>query len=474
MYISIDFDLAAPLQSDMLLHSVILTNNLWARSQRPILASLFRRLCTSADFLSSVSSHIDEDCNDFLPWLGNKAGGEISSSLSIGKSAYGRALCAAEDIQTGDCLLKVPFSVQLAPDNLPQEIACLLGDEVGDVAKVALLILHEKKLGKKSKWAPYISCLPLREDMHSSVFWSDQELELIRPSALYEETLTQKKQIEKDFLAVKLVSENITLQDFTYAYGLVTSRAWLSSRGVSMIPFADFLNHDGTSESYVLSDEGKQHSEVIADRDFAAGDEVLIRYGKFSNATLILDFGFAVSPNRYDQVRFKLSVPQNDPLYTQKMEVLGRDRTPMIKDDNEFTYSENSFVIREVGAGSRWGKGIPQSLRAFARIVTCDSQQELDDLAKEAAENDGRLARKALKNKNREIAAHQLLLSQMSHLVKDYDAHIKSLVPAPPTLRERSALRRRLALDLLTGELRVVKSASAWLENYCSALWKTR
>ncbi|XP_057799294.1 fructose-bisphosphate aldolase-lysine N-methyltransferase, chloroplastic [Salvia miltiorrhiza] len=460
----------------MLLHSVIITNSLWVRSQRPILTSLYRRLCVSADVFTSCKgshdSHIDEDCNDFLPWLENKAGCEISSVLSIRKSAYGRALCAAEDIQTGDCLLKVPFSVQLAPDNLPPGIACLLGDEVGDVAKVALLILHEKKLGKKSEWAPYISRLPLPEDMHSSVFWSDEELEMIRQSALYEETLKQKKQIEKDFLAVKLVSDrfqNITLQDFTYAYGLVTSRAWVSSRGVSMIPFADFLNHDGTSESYVLSDEGRQHSEVIADRDFAPGDEVLIRYGKFSNATLILDFGFAVPCNRYDQVPVKLNVPQHDPLYTQKLEVLGKDRTPRIKDDNEFTYSENSFTIREVGAGSRWGKGIPQSLRAFARIMACDSQQELDDLAKEAAENDGRLARKPLKNKNREIAAHQLLLSEMSRLIKDYNEHIKLLVSTKTiTLREKSSLRRRLALELLTGELRVLKAASAWLESYCS------
>ncbi|KAH6804530.1 SET domain-containing protein [Perilla frutescens var. frutescens] len=467
--------------SDMLLHSVIITNSLWVRSQRHILSFLVRRLCVSAHVFTSVSSRkglgIDEGCNDFLPWLENKAGVEISSLLSIGKSANGRALYAAEDIQTGDCLLKVPYSVQLAPDNLPPGITCLLGDEVGDVAKVALLILHEKRLGHKSEWAPYISCLPVLEDMHGSVFWSDEELEMIQHSALYEETLKQKKQIEIDFLAVKLVFDqfpdrfqNVTVEDFTYAYGLVTSRAWGSSRGVSMIPFADFFNHDGTSESYVLSDEGKQHSEVIADREFAPGDEVRIRYGRFSNATLILDFGFSVSCNRYDHVQIKLNVPQHDVLCTQKLQLLGRHRTRSIKDDNEFTYSENSFTIREVRPGSKWGKGIPQSLRAFARILTCNSQQELDNLRNEAAQNDGRLARKPFKNKNREIAAHRLLLSEVSHLITEYEKHIKLLVPTPPFLCERSAPRRRLALDLLTGELRVLKSASAWLENYCLTL----
>ncbi|KAL2896503.1 Solute carrier family 22 member 7 [Bienertia sinuspersici] len=32
----------------------------------------------------------NEDCDDFLPWLENKAGVSISSSLSIGNSDYGR------------------------------------------------------------------------------------------------------------------------------------------------------------------------------------------------------------------------------------------------------------------------------------------------------------------------------------------------------------------------------------------------
>ncbi|KAL0330161.1 UNVERIFIED_CONTAM: hypothetical protein Sradi_5002800 [Sesamum radiatum] len=204
-----------------------------------------------------------------------------------------------------------------------------------------------------------------------------------------------------------------------------------------MIPFADFLNHDVTSEAYVLCNESKKHSEVIADRDFARGDEVLIRYGKFSNATLLLDFGFTVSCNSYDQVQIELNIPQHDRLYTQKLELLDRHSTRSIKDVNEFTSSQNSFTIKE---------------------------EELNDLALEAAQNDGRLARYPLKNKNREIAAHQLLLSEISQLVEEHNKYIKLLVPAPPYLCGKSVLRRRLAQDLLTGELRVLKSATAWLE----------
>ena len=37
-----------------------------------------------------VSKCRDEDCDDFLPWLENKAGVRISSLLAIGNSDYGR------------------------------------------------------------------------------------------------------------------------------------------------------------------------------------------------------------------------------------------------------------------------------------------------------------------------------------------------------------------------------------------------
>ncbi|RVW49373.1 hypothetical protein CK203_092697 [Vitis vinifera] len=111
----------------------------------------------------------------------------------------------------------------------------------------------------------------------------------------------------------------------------------------------------------------------------------------------------------------------------------------------------HNVLPREVKSARGKGRGIPQSLRAFARIFCCTSPQELSDLAVEAAQNDGRLARRPLKSWNREIQAHQSL-------------------PLASPLYETFALRKQMARDLLTGELRVLKSAGAWLENYCATL----
>lgn len=50
---------------------------------------------------------------------------------------------------------------------------------------------------------------------------------------------------------------------------------------------------------------------------------------------------------------------------------------------------------------------------------------ELKDLATEAAQSDGRLARRPLNNRNKEIEAHCLLLSEITHMIHEYDASIR-------------------------------------------------
>lgn len=116
------------------------------------------------------------------------------------------------------------------------------------------------------------------------------------------------------------------------------------------------------------------------------------------------------------------------------------------------------FVIREVKSASGKGKGIPQALRAYCRVLSATSLEgfnplfittkcftrihvtafnvilfwlmgfshtELKSLTIEAAENDGRLARRALTDRDGEIQAHHMLLSQFIPMVQDHDAALK-------------------------------------------------
>ncbi|XP_038711673.1 fructose-bisphosphate aldolase-lysine N-methyltransferase, chloroplastic isoform X2 [Tripterygium wilfordii] len=333
-------------------------------------------------------------------------------------------------------------------------------------------------MGQDSEWSPYICCLPQPGELHSTIFWSENELNMIRQSSVYQETISQKCQIKKKFLESKLALErfpdifaSINFERFMHAYAIVGSRAWGSIKGLSLIPFADFLNHDGLSESVVLSDEHKQLSEVIADRDYAPGEEVLIRYGKFPNSTLLLDFGFTLPHNIHDQVQIQISLPPDDPLREMKLDLMQKHCMPAGKPVNGFNSLEDSFTIKEVKSALGKGKGLPQSLRAFSRVLCCSSTQELHALAKEAAQCDGRLARRPFETRGREILAHQLLLSQITHFIEEHESSIELLGPADSSSRGGNFVRRsQMARDLLTGELRVLKSAYRWLKNYIGIL----
>ncbi|CAF2047662.1 unnamed protein product [Brassica napus] len=451
------------------------------QQRRTFTSSLAKRFSFNAQSLteSQAQAALDKDCIDFLPWLEQIAGAKLTNSLSIGKSPYGsRALFASKVIHAGDCILKIPFNAQITPDELPTDIRVSLTDKVGNIGKLAALVMIEINAGQNSRWFPYISRLPQLSDMHSTIFWDENEFSMIRCSAVYKETVKQKARIEKEFSLVSQAFkkhlpkaiERPALENFMYAYTLVGSRAWETSRGISLIPFADFMNHDGLSASIVLTDEDNQLSEVTADRDYSPGDEVLIRYGEFSNATLMLDFGFTLPYNTHDEVQIQMDIANDDPLRNMKLGLLQTHYTRSVKDINIFHSSYDTFTIKEVKSAT--GKGIPQSLRAFARLLSCTSPQELNDLSKEAELNDGRLARLPFKDRSRELEAHKIILAHINSLIVDHNVCIKELGASNFRFEsQRLTVRRQMARELIFGELRVLRSAAEWLIHYCTNLF---
>ncbi|XP_031484729.1 fructose-bisphosphate aldolase-lysine N-methyltransferase, chloroplastic isoform X2 [Nymphaea colorata] len=445
--------------------------------------SLPRPAVVSIRTLSSISLSREPppcaafDDAEFLPWLRRKSGVEISSSLKIGRSEYGRSLFASRFIEGGECILKIPHNA-ITPDKIFPRFNSLLGDNVSDIGRLALILLSEEKLGLASDWAPYIACLPQMGKLHCTIFWNKQEMELLRSSSVFHESVQNRNCIKKEFLALISALKDFTemtgsleLEKFMHAYGVVGSRAWdATKQGLSLIPFADFFNHDGYSEACLLSDDDKEVSEVIADRNYAPGEEVgsvLISYGKFSNATLLLDFGFTLPYNPYDQVQLCVGLPQYDPLFSNKVELLHRHNMPTTSDTTGPDGARSSFTIKAVRSTD--GRGFPPPLRAFARVLSATTCQELENMAAEAVKRDGRLARFPLGDKNKEVISHRFLLSKITDLIEEHISAI-SLLDTKCIGCYQFLHRRKLAKDLLNGELRILHSAASWLTHYCSTL----
>ncbi|CAN6974444.1 unnamed protein product [Brassica rapa subsp. trilocularis] len=224
------------------------------QQRRTLTSSLAKRFSFNAQPLTASQAQfffyfffraaLDKDCIGFLPWLEQIAGAKLTNTLSIGKSVYGsRALFASKVIHAGDCILKVPFNAQITPDELPADIRVSLTDKVGNIGKLAALLMIEINAGQNSRWFPYISRLPQLSDMHSTIFWDENEFSMIRCSAVHKETVKQKARIEKEFSLVSQAFkehlpkaiERPALENFMYAYTSVGSRAWETSRGISLV-----------------------------------------------------------------------------------------------------------------------------------------------------------------------------------------------------------------------------------------------
>ncbi|KAF8749183.1 hypothetical protein HU200_012722 [Digitaria exilis] len=441
-----------------------------------------RLLPRSAASKPQATSLKDDNGTAFLHWLQRKAGTQISSALAVATSTLGRSLFALEPIQEGGCILEVPYSVQLTKDKLPREVCMLLDNLARDTAKVAVLLMMEQHLGHESAWEPYIKSLPCKDQMHNMMFWGLNELHMVRSSSVYNEAIEQREQVQKEFSAVKPVLEcfqhlfgEVKSEDFMHACALVSSRAWWTPRGASLIPFADFLNHDGFSNSILLYDEKRDVSEVIADRNYAVGEQVMIRYGKYSNAVLALNFGFTLSRNIYDQAHISIDMRDQDSLYRKKLDTWLRHHGPKSEDMFSCSYTKASFVIKEVKFCGGKLVGVPLILRAFFRVFYAMSlkgtSSELEEMSAEADRDDGRLARCPLGNKEKEIHAHRMLLLHLDDEIQGYFTAIEHLeIDNNYASRSMHPFRKEMAKDLLVGEFRVLQSARAWVENYCDNL----
>lgn len=125
---------------------------------------------------------------------------------------------------------------------------------------------------------------------------------------------------------------------------------------------------------------------------------------------------------------------------------------------------------REVKYSGGKGIGIPQILRAFVRVFYATSIEELEEMATEAAENDGRLARRPLKAE-REIHAHSKLLLHLHYMIQRHSTAIEQLeIVDDAASRSMHPFRKKMAKDIIAGELQVLQSAHAWVGNYCKTV----
>ncbi|KAK3319139.1 hypothetical protein B0H66DRAFT_257792 [Apodospora peruviana] len=202
---------------------------------------------------------------------------------------------------------------------------------VEDTLALYILFVRSRESGYEGLRS-HVAAMPT--SYSSSIFFTEEELEVCAGSSLYTVTKQLKRTIEDDYrdLVVRVLLgqhrdlfplDKFTIEDYKWALCTVWSRAmdFVLPDGTSirlLAPFADMLNHSPEVKQCHVYDPVSKSLSVLAGKDYEAGDQVFIYYGPIPNNRLLRLYGFVVPGNPHDSYDLVLATHPAAPLFEQK------------------------------------------------------------------------------------------------------------------------------------------------------------
>ncbi|XP_064489600.1 actin-histidine N-methyltransferase-like isoform X1 [Ornithodoros turicata] len=329
----------------------------------------------------------------FLDWC-TKNGADMKhvEIKDIGNGEYG--MTAKQAIEEGDEILHVPRKLMMSAlaahssrlGQLLQEDPVL--KSMPNIT-LALFLILELSSGETSFWSPYISILP--DSFNTVLYFSVSDLELLRGSVVLDDALKLHRSILRQYayfhriLRTHPLAKSLPFKDcFTYdlyrwAVSAVMTRQNAipapgghagSSTVLALVPLWDMCNHSG-GKLCTDYDPEKDELKCLAMRDFQAGDEVTIFYGRRTNSEFLVHNGFVYPGNEHDAVDIKLGISKSDPLFSIKSELCGKHDLPQ---SGVFSLRSGSHPITE-------------DLSTFLRILILKEEPSGGNISSENIEN---------------------------------------------------------------------------------------
>jgi hypothetical protein len=218
---------------------------------------------------------------------------------------------------------------------VPKEISKAIGS-----ITVNGLLAAELTLDTSDVHGPWRAVLPTKDDFQQSmpVMWHPSLQALLPPgsSSILEK---QKKKIALDWAAVKAAFPDLSYDLYLYNWLLVSTRTFyftspkIKTKPLSrddclaLITLADLFNHADVGCDVSFSPSGYS---ISADRDIEKGEEVYISYGHHSNDFLLVEYGFVLAENQWDQI------------------LLDDIITPLLSDEQKEKLQEEGFLGKYV------------------------------------------------------------------------------------------------------------------------------
>jgi Tfp pilus assembly protein FimT len=183
-------------------------------------------------------------------------------------------LFANAPITKGETVMLIPVKCLLTTGSPDSE----------DMCETAMNMVHQRKLGEKSFWEPYVSYMYSKTRIQLPSNWSPEGRKLlleIRGKYLPPEDLTEVSfanhchdEDNKDGVS----EQGYDPQELEFAYLTVVSRAW----GENLVPVFDMINHHSgryaNIDSTSIHDKSTGKATVFATRDVPAGEQLYLSY----------------------------------------------------------------------------------------------------------------------------------------------------------------------------------------------------
>ncbi|CAM9615510.1 unnamed protein product [Pylaiella littoralis] len=312
---------------------------------------------------SATAVSLDEG---YLAWAEEELGVVIHHKLRVSSTPgrEERGVFCEDDIPADTIVVSVPWETLMTIDSAkgtPFEGLMEVGAREDDVLCL-LLLYHRHVLKDLSPLKKHMDVLP--REYHQTIFYSDDELELLRGTSLHAVTVQWKTQVASDFReleemrlqqpseAVLTVKDalvgSLTKEHYLWALGTVWSRFVTVEREgrplKAMAPVFDMFNHDPVSETVHGFQESNQCLHLVTLQSWASGSEVKFSYGPLPNSRLLLLHGFCLPSNAFESVELWTTMEPGAPGYAAKQKIL---------EDNGVDLSKRPFILTDKGLDPR-------------------------------------------------------------------------------------------------------------------------
>eukprot|EP00753_Platysulcus_tardus_P001281 PLAT11237.2.p1 GENE.PLAT11237.2~~PLAT11237.2.p1 ORF type:complete len:444 (-),score=207.29 PLAT11237.2:112-1443(-) len=388
-----------------------------------------------------------------------EVGVQVHPAVHWGPSRYGgMGMFVTEDIANETILINSSYSAMIYQSRIFSDefdLAEKLPEDMHLADRVGIFMLQQRVLGEASPFAPYFDCLPTEDELHTPIFWSDEELAELQNSQLRAFVEKRRRAFAWHYSQVAPVAmetwpdlfneTTFSLDAWYWALTITWSRNFAikppptyEKEANAHIPVADLFNTAPQKEInlfYGIDPGNRDYFTFMTVKPLKAGDEIFISYGYEACYLDLLGYGFCLEDeedrlgNLRDGAHIRVTLPRNDRFYAEKKR--------MMEDLNLWGWQEDILIAHH--------GHIAESVMPLIRILV----MRRDEFHRYKAVADGPIG------KRNEMAAVSYLLGAARRQLRGYATSLKE-DEALWEERESMPFTHRSALNLRMREKRIL------------------